>query len=215
MENDYWLSRWQENDIPFHEKEVNADLVAYIEQLNLHPGDSVFIPLCGKTRDMLWLAEQGFHVVGVELSAIACRDFFAELNIKPNITKENKFTKYQYKNIELFCGDLFDLTSKDVPRIQAVYDCKALIALPPDLRKKYVGHFVKCCGNKIRILLLTRETNRQVVAPPYPIDEAEINMLYGPYFNVQLLKSQQIEKIPERLINKGYTEMLEAVYLMA
>jgi len=125
MKNNYWLDKWQENDIAFHEQNINADLIAYISELNLKPGDCIFVPLCGKTKDMLWLAEKGFHVIGVELSPIACNDFFTELNITPHITKQSKFTKYQYNNIELLCGDLFNLTSIDLPTIHAVYDCKA------------------------------------------------------------------------------------------
>ncbi len=34
-------------------------------------GRRVLVPLCGKTPDLLWLAEQGNEIVGVELSEIA------------------------------------------------------------------------------------------------------------------------------------------------
>jgi len=215
MENNYWLNKWQTNDIAFHEENVNADLIAYIHKLNLKPGDYIFVPLCGKTKDMLWLAEKGFHVIGIELSSIACDDFFDELNIKPHVTKQSKFKKYTYNNIILFCGDLFNLTSSDLPIIHAVYDCKALIALPSDLRKKYIDHIVKCFGTNIKILLLTRETSCPVKPPPFPVNKAEIDLLYGSYFDVQLLKNLSITDIPERLAKKGYTEIIENVYLIS
>lgn len=215
MEKNYWLNKWQTKDTAFHEKNINADLIAYVDKLNLKPGDCILVPLCGKTKDMLWLAEKGFHVIGVELSPIACNDFFAELNIKPNVTKQSEFTKYQYNNIELFCGDLFNLTSSDLPIIHAAYDCKALIALPPDLRKKYLDHIVDCTGTKIRILLLTIETSSQVQSPPFPVSKTEVDLLYGSYFDVQLLKCISITDIPEHLVKKGYTEMTESVYLIS
>ncbi len=215
MENNYWLDKWQTKDIAFHEQNINADLIAYIDKLNLQPGDCIFVPLCGKTQDMLWLAEKGFRVMGVELSPIACNDFFAELNVTPHISKQSNFTKYQYENIELLCGDLFNLTNSDLPNIHAVYDCKALIALPPDLRKKYIDHIVKCAGIKIRILLLTRETRCSVEPPPFPVSKAEVELLYGSYFDVQLLKCLAVTDIPERLIKKGYAEMTESVYLIS
>lgn len=215
MEDNYWINKWQTKDIAFHEQNINADLIAYIDKLNLKPGDSIFVPLCGKTKDMLWLAEKGFHVIGVELSPIACNDFFVELNITPHITKQSKFTKYQHKNIELLCGDLFNLTSADLPVIHAVYDCKALIALPSDLRNKYIDHIVNCVGEKIRILLLTRESSCQVKPPPFPVSKAEVDLLYGAYFDVQLLKCTSITDISERLVKKGYTEMTESVYLIS
>jgi thiopurine S-methyltransferase len=215
MENSYWLDKWQKNDIAFHEQDINADLITYIDKLNLNSGDYIFVPLCGKTKDILWLTEKGFHVIGVELSPIACNDFFAELNITPHVEKQSKFTKYQCNNIELLCGDLFNLTSSDLPIIHAVYDCKALIALPSDLRKKYIDHIVKCIGTKIKILLLTRETGCQVKPPPFPISKTEVDLLYGSYFDIQLLKCLSITDIPERLAKKGYTEMTESVYLIS
>jgi thiopurine S-methyltransferase len=215
MENSYWLDKWQKNDIAFHEQDINADLIAYIHELNLKPGDYIFVPLCGKTKDMFWLAEKGFNVIGIELSPIACSVFFAELNIKPHVTKQSKFTKYQNNNIVLFCGDLFNLISSDLPIIHAVYDCKALIALSSDLRKKYIDHIVKCLGKKITILLFTRETSCQVKPPPFPISKAEVDLLYGSYFDVRLLKNLSITDIPDRLVNKGYAEMTESVYLIS
>lgn len=215
MEENYWLNKWQTNDIAFHEQTINADLIAYFDKLNLNPGDCIFVPLCGKTKDMLWLAEKGFHVIGIELSPIACNEFFSEFNITPQITKQSKFIKYQYGNIEILCGDLFNLTSADLPIIHAVYDCKALIALPSDLRKKYIDHIVNCAGTKIKILLLTRESGCQVKPPPFPINKAEVDLLYGAYFKVELLKCISITDIPERLVKKGYTEITESVYLIS
>jgi thiopurine S-methyltransferase len=215
MEENYWLNKWRMNDITFHENEVNADLIAFFETLQLNPGDSIFVPLCGKSKDMLWLAEKGLKVIGVELSPIACHEFFAELNITPNITTHTHYTKYQHENIELLCGDLFNLTSADFPIIHAVYDCKALIALPANLRKKYIDHIIKCVSHHIKILLLTRESVCQVKPPPYPVSKAEVDLLYGDHFTVRTLKHTIITDIPERLIKKGYTEMTESVYLIS
>jgi thiopurine S-methyltransferase len=215
MDENYWLNKWHINDIAFHEREISADLIAYFDNLNLKSHDCIFVPLCGKSKDMLWFAEKGLHVIGVELSTIACHDFFEELNVTPEITKQSTFTKYQYHNIELLCGDLFNLTSADLPIVNAVYDCKALIALPPELRKKYIDHIVNCVGTNIQILLLARESSCQVNPPPYPVSQAEVNLLYSDYFNIQVLKHTAITDIPDRLRKKGYTEIIESVYLMS
>jgi hypothetical protein len=59
MEKEYWLNKWQSKDIAFHEQNINLDLIAYIQTLNLHPGDYIFVPLCGKAKDMIWLAMDG------------------------------------------------------------------------------------------------------------------------------------------------------------
>jgi thiopurine S-methyltransferase len=216
VKKDYWLKKWQLNDIAFHESHINPDLINYLPSLNLNAGDGVLVPLCGKTKDMLWLAEQGLNVVGVELSNIACNDFFAELNVIPNITEQENFTKYEYNNITLFCGDLFSLSSHDFPTIQAVYDCKALIALSSDMRKKYLHHLVSCLGTQIKFLLLTIETTCIITPPPYLVDSNEVNLLYGFYFNsVARVKCETVFDIPENFRKKGYTDMTESVYIIS
>jgi hypothetical protein len=42
-----------------------------------------------------------------------------------------------------------------------------------------------------------------------------VNLLYGSYFDIQLLKCVFTTDIPERLIKKGYAEMTESVYLIS
>ncbi|MFO1505908.1 MAG: hypothetical protein U1F23_02325 [Lysobacterales bacterium] len=46
--------------------------------LGVAPGARVLVPLCGKTLDMLWLAEQGLHVLGVDLAPLAIESFLHE-----------------------------------------------------------------------------------------------------------------------------------------
>jgi hypothetical protein len=41
MKNNYWLDKWQKNDTAFHEENVTADLIAYINELKLKPGDCI------------------------------------------------------------------------------------------------------------------------------------------------------------------------------
>lgn len=36
MEKNFWLNKWETNDIAFHEKEANPNLINYFNQLNLH-----------------------------------------------------------------------------------------------------------------------------------------------------------------------------------
>ena len=52
-----WESRWQEDRIGFHLKEVNPYLIKFSDQLLLQNPDRVFVPLCGKTLDLCWLTK--------------------------------------------------------------------------------------------------------------------------------------------------------------
>jgi len=214
MKNDFWLNKWESGDIPFHQEEINSNLINYFSKLNLQRDDHILVPLCGKSKDILWLSEQGLQVIGVELSPIACNEFFLELGINPTITRHNLFKIYQYNNIKVICGDFFALSRKDLPSIQAVYDCKALIALPLELRKKYIKHLISCVGDQVKILLVTIDTNDTVKSPPFPINPAEINLLFSDCFDIQKIKCEQVSAFSESLIQKGFTEIVESVYFI-
>ena len=105
MEREIWLSRWQEDRIGFNLEAPHASLVRYFSDLGLSQQPRVFVPLCGKTVDMVWLAEQGCTVVGVEFSLKACEDFFAENDLKHHKKKVGPFDIFVGDQITLFCGD--------------------------------------------------------------------------------------------------------------
>lgn len=214
MKNEFWLNKWKSDDILFHQEEVNSNLILYFSKLHLQKNDHILVPLCGKSKDMLWLSEQGLQVIGVELSPIACNDFFSELGVKPIIRNHNAFKIYQYNTIKVICGDFFALSAEDLPLIQAVYDCKALIALPLELRKKYVKHLISCIGDQVKILLVTIDTNNTVKSPPFPVNDAEINLLFSDRFDIQKIKHKSVNIIAENLIQKGFIEIIECVYFI-
>lgn len=81
MEENYWLERWEQKEIDFHQSDINPYLCQYWKELYLGQGGTVFVPLCGKSQDMLWLCKQGYKVLGVELSAIAAESFFKKTNL--------------------------------------------------------------------------------------------------------------------------------------
>ena len=41
---------------------------------------------------------------------------------------------------KLYCGDFFDLTAPELSGVSAYYDRGALVALPPEMRVRYVDH---------------------------------------------------------------------------
>lgn len=215
MEKDFWLNKWQVSDIAFHESYVNPHLINSFHFLKLPRDAQVLVPLCGKTRDMLWLADQGYQVTGIELSPIACQDFFAEMGVAPTISQENKITKYQHKNITLICGDLFEVTQADLPVIQAIFDCKAMVALPEEMRKKYINQLKKCCGNAFQVFLIAITSPDQAKGPPFSVSSEEIKSLYGDPFAVNVITSARMQDVPERLQKKGYQEITETLYVVS
>jgi thiopurine S-methyltransferase len=56
MDRQFWLQRWQSNNIGFHKSEANPLLVEHFGSLSLKPGSRVFIPFYGKTLDQYGIA---------------------------------------------------------------------------------------------------------------------------------------------------------------
>ncbi len=78
MDKSFWLKNWEENQIGFHQSEFNALLVSHIDKFKLNKGSTIFVPLCGKSMDLIYLANLDCRVVGLELSEKAVNAFFTE-----------------------------------------------------------------------------------------------------------------------------------------
>jgi thiopurine S-methyltransferase len=186
-DNVLWLQCWRERRTDFNQTTVNPLLTRFWPGLGLAPGTRVFVPLCGKSLDMIWLAKQGHEVIGVELSPIAVRAFFRENHLQPIRRKAGKFTLWQHGQISILCGDYFSLTTADLGQIDTVYDRAALTALPEDIRGLYVTHLRLIVPETINVFLLTTEDAEEQETPSqvFGISE-EIKTLYSKGYEIGL-----------------------------
>lgn len=216
MENNYWLDRWAHENIGFHQNDINPYLVQYWRELRLVPGSGVFAPLCGKSRDMLWLREQGHAVLGVELSGIAVQAFFKENKTIPHhhMVRE-KLDRFEANGISILCGDFFGLNKDDLARVSAVYDRASLVALPPIIRKRYACHLTKILPPASQILLITFDyPQSEMMGPPFAVSSGEVEVLFHEYADVrQLAKFDGLEQNP-RFQERGLSQIQESVFLL-
>ena len=112
MDQNFWLKKWQTNDIGFHASEANRALVEYFRLLDLAEDSRVFVPLCGKTLDIRWLLSRGYRVAGAELIETAIEQLLTELGVIPDIAQAGAIKRYSAPNIDIFVGNIFEL-SKD------------------------------------------------------------------------------------------------------
>lgn len=215
MDRAFWLERWEQNHIGFHKDEVNSYLQAYWEKVGLEAPSKVFVPLCGKTRDLLWLRAQGHEVFGIEWSPIAVRDFFAENALVPDTVTADGYEELNADGIVLRCGDFFDLTSEDLSDVSGVYDRASLISLPPQDRQSYARHLLGCVNASVPILLITLEYNQTVMSgPPFSVSEQEVHKLFGDGRQITRIYRQEVIDDHARFRNRGLNSLVETVYLL-
>jgi thiopurine S-methyltransferase len=188
MEAQFWLDKWQANQIGFHESVVHPMLSQHWDAIARDNRGPVFVPLCGKSNDMTWLLERGHEVVGVELSAIAAQSFFVENRIEMQTSEVGKFRCYKGGGYTILCGDIFDITRQDLPAFSFVYDRAALIALPPATRLRYISHLRGLCPVATRILLVALSYPENAISPPpFDVPDQEIEAHYGQWCDVAQL----------------------------
>lgn len=178
MEPAFWHAKWEQNSIGFHQPEANPLLTEHWRQLQLAPGARVFVPLCGKTLDIHWLLDQGYRVVGAELSELAIGQLFAELGKTPVVTRLDGLIHYQAANIDVFVGDIFALTPPILGPVDAVYDRAALIALPAPLRDRYVSHLAVLAADVPHLLVSLEYDPTLMSGPPFSVPQADVHRLY-------------------------------------
>lgn len=193
-DNALWQQCWRDKQTAgFHQTAVNRHLIRFWSQLGLPAGARVFVPLCGKSMDLWWLAQQGHEVVGVELSPIAVRAFFREHRLKPLRSRQGRFERWRAGRITLLCGDFFDLTPADIGEISAVFDRASLTALPEDLRGDYLAHLERVVPPACPTFLLTTEdTPAGSLADGECYPDGEISALYAPGFEIELAHVESV-----------------------
>ena len=137
-----WESRWQEDRIGFHLKEVNPYLIKFSDQLLFQNTDRVFVPLCGKTLDLCWLTKKTRKVIGIEMVKKAVLDFYAENNIAYLVQQKEILQKFTSKSIDIYLGDFFELKPENTLPFKAIYDRASIIALEKLERRKYEDHLI-------------------------------------------------------------------------
>lgn len=209
-----WIQRWKDDDTGWHRDTPNTKLIEFIDCLQLQKGGAVFVPLCGKSQDMMYLLEQGYKVIGVELSAFAIDAFFNENAIAYTVQKASKFSVYNGNNIRIFCGDYFALDSGCLSSVSAVYDRASLIALPADLRERYAQHLYAIIPSDCRMLLLTLNyPQSQISGPPFAVDEIAVNSLFK-WFECQQLQCFDDIKNEPKFLRAGVDFIEKAAYCL-
>ncbi|QHD02515.1 thiopurine S-methyltransferase [Pseudomonas sp. S04] len=213
MQPEFWHKKWASNQIGFHLPQVNPYLQRHWPELAIPARARVLVPLCGKSLDLLWLAGQGHQVLGIELSQTAVEDFFSEQQLAPEVSDAGAFKVYRAGAIELWCGDFFALTARDVADCAALYDRAALIALPPPMRERYGAHLQQILPAELRGLLITLDYDQaQLPGPPFAVEDDEVRRSWGCFWRLYMLQEQDVLGESWKFLRAGVTRLVERVY---
>ena len=179
MEANFWHNRWQTNQTGWHERAVNPLLITHFPSLNVAPGGRVFVPLCGKSLDLGWFLSRGYDVAGAELSELAVTQLFADLGMEPTRSEVGKHKHFRGEKIDIFVGDLFDLSREILDSVDAVYDRAALVALPEAVRVQYTAHLKAITGMAPQLLIGYEYDQTVVAGPPFSVTSEELHRHYS------------------------------------
>ncbi|WP_417513084.1 thiopurine S-methyltransferase [Marinobacter sp.] len=212
MDHEFWHERWSKKEIGFHEGSVNQFLYDHWPELSGAGTEGVFVPLCGKAHDMWWLHDRGHSIIGVELSEIACKDFFEEAGEKAQVHPGKPFITFRHENLELWCGDFFQMTPDDLKHTRLVYDRAALIALPQSMRKQYVEHLTAIIPDGTRILLITLDYKTRITPPPFNVSDDEVRELYSADYDIEHILTNTLPSDHMFTKRKGLIGATESVF---
>ena len=212
MNPEFWKNAWQKSQTNFTQKKPNSMLTQYFKELNTPKNGRVFVPLCGKSVDMLWFTSQGFDVIGVELSEIAVTQFFTENHLQATISLHPtipKLTCYQTESegqtLKIWVGDIFDLSPIDIGIIDAVYDRGALVAFPdikPDnLRTRYTQKIMELSNRASQLLLSfaydgeKQRSDTHKNLPPFLVTRSQLEQYYTEYYEINLIAQEKVDYV--------------------
>lgn len=211
MQTEFWVNSWEREGTytSFHRSDIHPYVIQYAPKEYLE-GKRVFVPLCGKTNDILWFARYADEVVGVELVEKPIVQFFTQ-----NDLPYRKFNdgRYVSGNITLMNRNLFELTVEEVGRLDLVYDRASLIAFPTDMRQQYIAKLHELMPLGSQQLLNTLEYYPLLPEPPFSVTLEDVRRYYGAHFDINHVEKPL--RPDHRMISKfGLEYLIEHAFIL-
>ena len=194
----FWNGLWEQGDAFWHQRDVNAHLIHNLPALDAVKATAppsrrprMFVPLCGASVDMLYLRQQGWHVVGLDAVEQPLRSFVDDH--RPDLTNVRDVPTSLGAGVVHIAADHLDLFgvdyfSPDVTpallggAVDAVWDRGSFVAIGVKQREAYVAKVVQLLNrdsHQPNWLLNAFEYNLDsaFVAPPHSLPRDAIERL--------------------------------------
>lgn len=198
LNHDYWEQRWKQGETGWHQPDGSPTLKKHWSALALKGNETVLVPFCGKTPDMLWLASLGHRVIGVEISRFAIDSFFSDNQLTSHVSERKEgawfSASYQQTKIEIIQSDVLNLSDDTLQQIGAIYDRGALVAQTTEQRQAYYASLYARLPQPCKGLLLTVDyPQTQKAGPPFAVSQREVEQNLSPHWQIQLLEQQDMQ----------------------
>ncbi|MEM9493576.1 MAG: thiopurine S-methyltransferase, partial [Myxococcota bacterium] len=100
--------------------------------------------------------------------------------------------RYSADRVDIFVGDIFDLSASVLGPVDAIYDRAALVALPEEMRVRYTEHMMEITDRAAQLLLTFVYDQSVRPGPPFSVDIDEVQRAYGAY-TISLLDTVEVD----------------------
>ena len=184
----FWHNRWKTQQIGWHRAAYNDLLTKHWDSIEAPEGGEILVPLCGKSLDMLWLADQGYTVAGLEMVEEAIDAFVSENRLDVNNERVGDHIKHSSHPFTVFQGDFFKLPEGTV-LADAWYDRAAMIAVPIGSRSAYVDQIRKLTKpDAVGLLITFAYPQDEMEGPPFALHDDHVVELFSDGFDVECLE---------------------------
>ncbi len=190
---DYWERRWATNQTGWHRQNFNDLLTKHWPNINAPVKGKVLIPLCGKSLDMLWFADIGYNVTGIELAPTAIKEFFADNDMIPECIDRGNYNEFSSGSFTILNGNVLDF-KPGLIMADAWYDRAAMIALPPQQREKYIRQIAQQTkSGAVGLLITYTYPQNEMTGPPFSLEDKDVRILFSHGFEVEQLERIELE----------------------
>ncbi|MCR9143857.1 MAG: thiopurine S-methyltransferase [bacterium] len=217
MKQNFWQERWETGRTAFHQSDVHPMLREHAPEL-VRPDDRVLVPLCGKSLDLMYLAQlaRGSEgaVLGVEFIEQAVREFFTENALEYEDQGDGRFVS---GNVEMYCRDFLSPGAEiaDLGPVNFIYDRAALVALSDDTRETYARHVTSLAAPGALMFLVTFEYDQSKVGgPPFSIAPDIVHGLYAKHFTIEERVREAQPPLNPRFTEGGVQSVSEVAYVL-
>jgi SAM-dependent methyltransferase len=168
-----WQKHYDENDLAWDLGEVANPFVRLWEDKVLTPG-SLIVPGCGQGHEVIYFAERGFQVTGVDFSSGA-----VEL-LSESLSRKNLNAKVLHRNF-------FELDETYSKAYDALLEQTFYCAIHKDQRSAYVETVSRILKPGGLLFGLFYETGEEG-GPPFNTTEADIQNHFAAAFDIERLE---------------------------